>query len=114
MLFPKADMIGKIVEVTIDSTLGTYHPRHADIYYPVNYGYVTGILGGDGEEQDAYVLGVDVPIKTFTGKVIAVIHRNDDAEENWVAAPEGKFFSKEEIMEQVSFQEQYFDSVVIM
>ena len=50
-------MLGETVTVTIDRPMGTYHPNHPDIYYPVNYGYIEGIIAGDGEEQDAYVLG---------------------------------------------------------
>lgn len=46
--------------------------------------------------------------------IVAIIHRYDDVEEKWVVAPEGMSFSKEEIMKQVSFQEQYFDSEVRM
>ena len=99
-----------IVTVTIDRPLGSYHPERKDFYYPVNYGYIEGIIAPDGEEQDAYVLGVDEPVEKFTGIVIAIIHRNDDVEEKWVVAPEGQRFSKEEIMNQVHFQEQYFDS----
>lgn len=106
--------LGKMVTVTVDRPLGTYHPKHPDIYYPVNYGFIEGIIAQDGEEQDAYILGVNEPVKTFTGKVIAVIHRNDDVEEKWIVCPKNKTFSKEEIMKQVEFQEQYFDSYVIM
>ena len=92
-------MIGKTVKVVIDRPLGSYHPTHKDIYYPLNYGYIPGIIAPDGEEQDAYVLGVDRPIKEFTGRVIAIIHRFDDVEEKWVVAPENATFSKEEIEE---------------
>ncbi len=105
-------IIGKEVEVTVDRAMGTCHPRHPDIYYPVNYGYIAGIMAADGEEQDAYILGVDHPVKTFVGKVIAVIHRNDDVEEKWVVAPHGITFTPEEIMRQVRFQEQYFDAEI--
>ena len=107
-------MIGKIVTVTVDRALGTYHPKYTDMYYPINYGYVKGIIAPDGEEQDAYILGVDTPVKEFTGKIIAVIKRNDDIEEKWVVAPENLSFSKEEIIRQTCFQEQYFDSYVVM
>lgn len=107
-------MIGKIVTVTVDRALGTYHPQYTDMYYPINYGYVKGIIALDGEEQDAYILGVDAPVKEFTGKVIAVIKRNDDIEEKWVVAPEHLSFSKEEIIRQTYFQEQYFDSYIVM
>ena len=64
-------MIGKSVRVIVDRPLGTYHPNHKDIDYSVNYGYIQGINAPDGEEQDAYILGIDKPIKEFNGKVIA-------------------------------------------
>ena len=107
-------MIGKIVTVTVDRPLGSYHPKHPDIYYPVNYGYIEGIFAPDGEEQDAYILGVDVPVTTFTGKIIAIIHRKNDVEDKWVVAPENVSFTKEEIMAQVAFQEQYFQTEIRM
>ena len=101
-------MIGKIVKVIVDRPLGTYHPKHEDIYYSINYGYIEGIIAPDGEEQDVYILGVDEPVKEFVGKVIAIIHRIDDVEDKWVVAPEDISFTKDEIMRQVAFQEQYF------
>ena len=107
-------VIGRTVTVTVDRPLGSYHPKHKDIYYPINYGYIEGIMAPDGEEQDAYILGVDKAVETFTGTMIAVVHRNDDIEEKWVVAPEGMTFSKEEIWEQIRFQEQYFDSEIVM
>ena len=107
-------MIGKNVRVVVDRPLGSYHPKHKDIFYSVNYGYIEGIMAPDGEEQDAYVLGVDVPVKEFEGKIIAIIHREDDVEEKWVVAPENSIFTKEEIMDKVKFQEQYFKSEVRM
>ena len=107
------DLIGKKVTVTIDRPLGSYHPNYPDMYYPVNYGYVDGIMSADGEYQDAYVLGVDVPVKSFSGVIIAVVHRDDDVEEKWVVAPEGVNFTAEEIMEQISFTEKYYRSHII-
>ena len=101
-------MLGRVVKVIVDRPLGTYHPKHKDIYYSVNYGYVEGIIVADGEEQDAYILGVNEPIKEFSGKVIAIIHRFDDIEEKLVVAPEGISFTKDEIMQSVNFQEQFF------
>ena len=106
-------MIGKIVKVIVDRPLGSYHPTHKNIYYSVNYGYIPGIIAPDGEEQDAYILGVNEPIKEFVGKVIAIIHRFDDVEEKWVVASENSSFTKEQIMQQVDFQERYFKSEII-
>ena len=107
-------MIGKTVTVTVDRPLGTFHPKHPDIFYPVNYGYIEGIFAGDGEEQDAYILGVEAPVEKFTGRIIAIIHRRDDVEDKWVVAPEGMVFSAEEIEKQVQFQEQYFNIEIMI
>lgn len=105
-------IVGRKVTVVIDRPLGSYHPEHSNLYYPINYGYIEGVIAGDGEEQDAYILGIDYPISSFTGVVIAVVHRKDDVEEKWVVAPEGVRYSKEEIRKQIEFQEQYFDSEI--
>ena len=42
-------MIGEIVTVTVDRPLGSFHPEHKDMYYPINYGYIEGIIAPDGE-----------------------------------------------------------------
>lgn len=107
-------MIGDLVTVTVDRPLGSYHPEYEDLYYPVNYGYIQGIMAPDGEEQDAYILGVRQAVETFTGRVIAVIRRQDDVEEKCVVVPEGVSFSKEEIRAQVAFQERYFQYEIMM
>lgn len=46
--------------------------------------------------------------------VAAIIHRNDDIEEKWIVVPQGMKITKEEIQEQVYFQEQYFNSFIEM
>ncbi|MGN1316354.1 MAG: inorganic pyrophosphatase [Acutalibacteraceae bacterium] len=107
-------MIGDIVKVVVDRPLGSYHPEHKDMYYPINYGYVEGLIASDGEEQDAYIVGVDEPVKEFVGRIIAIIHRNNDVEEKWVVAPQDLLFTKEQIWERVLFTEQYFDSIILM
>lgn len=106
-------MIGKIVTVTVDRPLGSYHPKYKNLYYPINYGYIEGIIAPDGEEQDTYILGISEPVDKFKGKIIAVIRRKDDIEEKWVVCPEDMSFTRDEIAEMVSFQEKYFQSTVI-
>ena len=107
-------MIGSTVKVIVDRPLGSFHPKHKDIYYPVNYGYVPGVIAPDGEEQDAYILGVNEPVAEFVGRVIAVIHRLDDVEDKWVVAPGNASFTAEEFMAQVAFQEQYFNTEILV
>ena len=108
------NMIGKIVKVIVDRPLGTFHPKHKDIFYSVNYGFIPGIIAADGEEQDAYILGIDEPVAEFTGKVIAIIHRFNDVEEKWVVSAENISFSKSEIEKLVYFQEKFFDIEIRM
>lgn len=107
-------MIGPIVTVTVDRPLGSYHPEHSDIYYSVNYGYIKGTIAADGEEEDAYILGVTEPVSEFTGRIIAIINRENDIEHKWVVAPEGMVFTKEEIAELTCFQEQYFKTKITL
>jgi inorganic pyrophosphatase len=106
-------MIGKIVTVKIDRPLGSAHPKHPDLIYPVNYGYVDGVIAPDGEEQDAYVIGVNVPVSSFEGRIIAIIHRKNDIEDKWVVAPPNMIFTKKEIQNLTHFQEKYFDIEII-
>ena len=107
-------IIGTTETVTVDRPLGSYHPEYKDMYYPINYGYIEGVMAPDGEEQDAYILGVNEPVDKFTGKIMAIVHRKDDIEEKWVVVPNGMMFSKDEIRQQIYFQGQYFDSEIVM
>jgi len=107
-----ARIIGETYKVIIDRPIGSTHPDYPDIVYQVNYGYIEGILAADGEQQDAYVLGVDNTITEFEGKLIAIIHRLNDVENKWVIS--NKEYSKEEIYSQVEFMEKYFKVEVLM
>jgi inorganic pyrophosphatase len=106
-------MIGKIVKVHIDRPLGSYHPDHSDLYYEVNYGYIENTCACDGDEINAYVLGIDVPVTSFQGRVIAIIHRLDDVEDKLIVAPINMNFSDQEIIKMTHFQERFFHSVII-
>jgi inorganic pyrophosphatase len=100
------------LKVTIDRPSG-YH--HQGTIYPINYGYVAGVIGGDGEAQDAYVLTArDEPLETFTGQLIAVVHRADDVETKWVVADFGQTYTADDIMAKIQFMEQYFESRIEM
>ena len=103
-------MLGKSVHVEVDRPMGYLH---GDILYPVNYGYIPGIMAGDGEEQDAYILGISEPVTAFDGQVIGAIRRKNDCEDKLVVAPEGMMFHQGQIAEAVRFQEQYFSSYII-
>lgn len=101
-------VLGATVSGYIDRPMGSRHPRYSDIVYPVNYGYVDGITGGDGKEQDVYLLGADGPVEAFTGRVIAVFHRYDDVEDKWIVSARGQEYSDDFILGSIYFQEQFF------
>lgn len=61
------DYLNKDVLVKIDRKLGSKHPKHGFIY-TLNYGYIPNTISGDGEELDAYVLGVYEPLKNLKEK----------------------------------------------
>jgi inorganic pyrophosphatase len=98
--------------VKIDRPLGSNHPTHG-FYYPVNYGYLPGVPAPDGDDLDAYVLGVDHPLAEFEGVCIAVIHRLDDEDDKLVVVPEGMELTDEEIADLTKFQEGFFKSEII-
>lgn len=105
--------LGKTVHISIDRPIGyVHHKGKYDLVYPINYGYIPYVLGGDGEEMDVYLLGVDVPVKEFDAHIIAIVHRDDDIEDKLVGAPLGTAFTADEISAAVHFQEQYYRSRV--
>lgn len=101
--------LGQPVHVVVDRPVGHVHKG---MVYPVNYGYIPGVIAGDGEAQDAYVLGVSKPLNAFDGIVIGAVCRKNDVEDKLVVAPEGMVFHQGQIAEAVHFQEQYFDTYI--
>ena len=104
--------LGKTVAIKIDRPMGNAHPKHPGLIYPVNYGYIPNVFSADGEELDVYLLGVDAPVKIYTARIIGIVHRHNDVEDQLVAAPEGCHFDPAEIAAAVHFQEQYYESEI--
>ena len=107
--------LGKTVRVEIDRPIGTPHPKHPEIIYPINYGYIPNVYGGDGEELDVYILGIDKRIEegdSTTVKIIGIVYRKNDVEDKLAACPEGMNYTAEEIERIIHFQEQFYDSYV--
>jgi inorganic pyrophosphatase len=112
-MFDYKKYLGQKITVVIDRPLGSLHPDYPETVYALNYGYIENTRAGDGEEIDAYVLGVDQPLPLFIGKCIAIIHRLDDDEDKLVVAPECMYFSDDKIKELTNFQEKYFKIEII-
>lgn len=107
-----ASYLGKQVTIEIDRPLGSKHPVWQHVY-PINYGFVPDTMAADGEEIDAYVLGVFEPVDMFYGECTAVIHRLDDDDDKLIVVPMGRTYRDEEIRSATDFQEQYFESIII-
>ncbi len=104
--------LGKNVSIIMDRPLGSKHPRHGFVY-DVNYGYVPGTQSADGEELDAYYLGVNRPLHAAKGRCIAIIHRLNDDDDKLVVVPETHIdLTDSEITQAVNFQEQWFDGEI--
>ena len=106
------EYIGKIVNVVMDRPLGSKHPKYGFIY-TLNYGYIPNTVSGDGEELDAYVLGEFEPLNTFTGRVIALIHRTNDDDDKLIVVKDGKNYTDDQIRALTEFQERWYDSIII-
>ena len=106
------DFLGKKVKVVMDRPMGSKHPKW-NFIYPINYGYVPNTISGDGEELDAYIVGIFEPVEEYEGKCIAAIHRLDDDDDKLVIAPEEKIYTKQQIEALVEFQERFFEHEIV-
>lgn len=106
------DFLGKEVKVVVDRGLGTRHPKHGFMYM-LNYGYIPNTVSGDGEELDAYLLGVYEPVEEYDGVVIAYIHRTNDDDDKLIVVPKGIEYSDDAIKALTEFQERFFESEII-
>lgn len=100
------------VTVTVDRPLGSKHPKH-DFTYDCNYGFIKGAKAPDGEDLDAYLLGIDKPVSSASGVCIAIAHRQNDDDDKLIVVPESISLTDDEIKDAIHFQEQWFDTVLI-
>ena len=105
--------LGKRVAIGIDRPIGYVHKKgDYSLTYPINYGFIPHVLGGDGEELDVYLLGVNEPVTKYECEIIAIAHRHNDIEDKLVGAPVCMKLTKEEIQKAIHFQEQYYDTEI--
>lgn len=104
--------LGKEVEVIFDRPLGSKHPEY-DFIYKINCGYIDGVKAPDGEDLDAYYLGVDEALEKTVGIVKAIIHRLEDDDDKLVVMPLDIEMSDNEIERAVNFQEQWFKHEIV-
>jgi inorganic pyrophosphatase len=106
-------MLGSKITMYVDRPINSIHPKHKDIIYEVNYGYIKEIIALDGEYQDAYLLGVEQEVKCYEGIVCAIVERENDNEDKLIVVPEGLDFTTKAIEEKIDFQEKFFKYKII-
>jgi inorganic pyrophosphatase len=100
-----------MLRVVIDRPAHSRHPVHGFVY-PVNYGFLPGVISGDGEELDAYVLGIREPVTAFSGICTAVIHRITEDDDKLVIIQPESSWSDPAIRSATYFQEKFFHTVI--
>ena len=106
---------GKLVKIAFDRPVGTQHEKRGNTWvYPINYGYIPNVFGGDGEELDVYLLGVYTPINDpCLVKIVGAVFRADDDEDKLLAVlPDAPVPSAADAAKGIDFQEQYHTSHV--
>ncbi len=104
--------LNKTVTVTVDRPLGSKHPKHR-FEYLVNYGFLQGEKAPDGDDLDAYILGVNEPVESFIGKCIAIVHRLKDDDDKLVVVPQEINLTNKEVEKAVEFQEKWFEHEIV-
>jgi len=105
--------LGKTVNIVIDRPVGYVHQKeNYSLTYPINYGYIPGVIGGDGEELDVYLLGEAEPVNEYKCRIIGIAHRENDVEDKLIGAPVGMELNQAEIAEAVDFQEKYYKTTI--
>lgn len=105
--------LGKSVTIEIDRPVGyVHHKGEKTLVYPINYGYIPNVFGGDGEALDVFLMGVEPPVSSYTGQIIGIVYRADDVEDKLVMSPTGVSFTAVEIARAVYFQEKYYQTTI--
>jgi len=104
--------LNQIVKVVIDKPLGCIYSKYKT-YFEVNYGYIPNTAAPDGKELDAYVLKINQPLKEFTGRAVAIIHRFNDDDDKLIIVPDGENITDDEINQLTNFQEQFFKHEIV-
>jgi len=55
LFWSRLDELIKSSEIVIDRPKGTPHPKYPDLIFPLDYGYLKGTTGGDGDGIDIWM-----------------------------------------------------------
>lgn len=103
-------MLGKSVRVRVDIPLGTVC-KETGLKYELNCGLAESFFNNELKQYTVYIMGVYRPIKSFDGRVIAVVHM-DDGTQRLVVAPNHRKFIIHDVRTALSFLNLPKDTVI--
>ena len=59
--------------IIIDRPKGSAHPRYAEVFYPLNYGYVENTTSSDGGGMDVWLGSLDSVMGKYNAKTLTGI-----------------------------------------
>ncbi len=97
-------MLGKYVRVRVTNPVHSLN-RQFGFTYQLNFGVIEGKKRYDAGAAGAYIIGVNHPVRTFDGRVVAVIKRADGSPPVFIVSPKNMRFIEHQIEDAVAFAE---------
>lgn len=98
-------MLGKYVRVRVTNPIHSLN-RQFGFVYQLNFGVIEGKKRYDSNAAGAYIMGINHPVRTFDGRVIAVIRRAESNAAVYVVAPKNMRFISYQIQDAIAFAEK--------
>lgn len=93
-------MLGRYVRVKVTSPIHSKDPKEG-FTYGLNYGEINFVTARKRETLHAFIMGIDHPVKTFDGRVIASVEKN--GERYFVVAPKSKRYINHDVSKAMDF-----------
>lgn len=98
-------MLGKYVRVRVTNPVHSLN-RQFGFTYQLNFGVIEGKKRFDNSSAGAYIMGVNYPVRSFDGRVIAVIKRSDGSMPVYIVSPKNMKFISHQIEDAIAFAEK--------
>ena len=95
-------MLGKYVRVKVTHPIHS-HNAEENLTYDLNYGQVEGGKHFNANVKGAYIMGISHPVRSFDGRVIAVVRYKDSSDVYIVVAPKSTRFINIDVITSMAF-----------
>ncbi|MER6738973.1 MULTISPECIES: hypothetical protein [Streptomyces] len=87
-IWQHADSLVENGRIIIDRAAGSAHPKIPEFIYPLDYGYIEGTQGGDGEGVDVWVGRASIAAVTAIACTVDPYKSNAELKLFWRCGPE--------------------------